>query len=118
MMNGRIEVKSDGHCTKVFVDGEEVRRVRSVRFGHEAGSMPSAVIELIREVDIDEIADIIIDDESKYSECCSVVCKKLSCSMEERQRWLDCISDALSESYGLNLLGTANAVLNSLMRLI
>lgn len=63
-MLDKVEIKqrydSDGLICEVKVNGQEVKRCRSVRYECEAGSIPFVTLELYADIDIDTEADVLI----------------------------------------------------------
>jgi len=46
MTKAKIEIRTDGAFSKVFIDGNEVRGVRSYSLAHKAGELPSLQLDL------------------------------------------------------------------------
>jgi len=61
----KIDIRYDTHGSKVWIDGQEVQRVRKISFEHVAGEMPVVDIEIIPHMESDiqvECDDITITE--------------------------------------------------------
>lgn len=55
-MTPKIEVKTKGIETKIFIDGQEMKKVRAIHFTHEAREIPVLSLEFVG-------ADLYLDGE-------------------------------------------------------
>lgn len=62
-MLDRVEIKQqydkDGEIVEVKVNGQEIKRVRSIRYEYDVDGLPLVTLELYGEIDLDCMGEVL-----------------------------------------------------------